>query len=159
MLTLALWSPFCAIIFLGAVSSRAPTDLTAVPTWPGAFEPQGGPGPAIVKGKPLDAARVESLAGKPDGYDILVDRTSVFGMEYAHRVGRREPLQPMAADLSDGSKAPACPPDRVLIDPRSGRIRFFTGHDPAAFRSEVVARFRGTHGDCAWPDGAAIRSS
>jgi hypothetical protein len=42
-----------------------------------------------------------------------------------------------------------CPPDRVLVDPRTGRIRFFAGHAPATFQSKVVARFRGTHGDAA----------
>jgi hypothetical protein len=68
-------------------------------------------------------------------------------MEYAHRTGRREPLRPVAADLSQWKKAPDCPPDRVQIDPRSGRLRFFAGHDPSRFESRVVARFRGTHGD------------
>ena len=92
---------------------------------------------------------MESLAGKRDGYDLLVDGASLFGMEYAHRVGRREPLRPMAADLSDWNKAPQCPPDRILIAPRTGRLRFFTGHDPAKFQSEFVAGFPGTHGDAA----------
>jgi hypothetical protein len=147
-------SPVAAAIVcvccLGAASAVAETGLKAVPGLPGAFEPQGGPGPESIRGKPLAAAQVESLAGKPDGYDILGDGASLFGMESAHRAGRREPLRPLAADLSDWNKAPQCPPDRVLVDPRTGRVRFFSGHDPAKFQSEVVASFRGTHGDWAF---------
>ena len=103
----------------------------------------------VVQRKPLEAAKVELLAGKGGGLGVLADGLSLFGMDYAHRAGRREPLRAMAADLSDWAKAPPCPPDRVLIDPRTGRIRFFAGDDPARFQSKVVARFRGTHGDSA----------
>ncbi len=67
---------------------------------------------------------------------MRADGASIFGMDYAHRVGRREPLRAMPADLSDG-KTRACPPDRVLVDPRTSRLRFFTGHEPAQFQSEL----------------------
>lgn len=138
--------PAATVLFL-AVPAGAQTALKAVPGVPGAFEPQARSAPVMVQGKPLDAAKVELLAGKGDGFDVLADGLGLFGMDYAHRAGRREPLRPVAADLSDWAKAPACPPDRVLIDPRTGRIRFFAGNDPARFQTKVVARFRGTHGD------------
>jgi hypothetical protein len=112
----------------------------------GGFEVEG-PSSLKAQGKPLDVADVSARAGKADGFDVRVDGVSVFGMEYAHRTGRREPLRPLAADLSDWKKAPDCPPDRVQIDPRSGRVRFFAGNDPSGFQSRVLARFRGTHGD------------
>ena len=151
MSKLVSWSILAALVSLGGLgAASAGTGLKAVPEAPGAFELQGGPAPEIVRGKPLAAAQVESLAGKPDGYDILADGASLFGMECAHCMGRREPLRPLAADLSDWGKAPQCPPDRVLVDPRTGRVRFFPGDDPARFESKVVANFRGTHGDCAF---------
>lgn len=125
--------------------------LKAAPQISGPFEPADGPGPLTVQGHPVQPAEVEALAAKPDGFDLLADGASLFGLEYAGRVGRREPLRPLAADLSDWTKAPACPPDRVLVDPRTGRARFFTGDDPAGFQSRVIARFRGTHGDNAIP--------
>ncbi len=139
-----------SVCFIGVAPAAAGTGLKAVPKVRGAFAPQGASGPEIAKGKLLDADQVEALAGRPVGYDILVDGESLFGMDYAHRAGRREPLRPMAADLSDWNQAPQCPPDRVLVDLRTGRARFFNGHDPAKFQSRVVAGFRGTHGDCAF---------
>ena len=150
MLRFASWLALAALVAC-PVAAAAPTELQAVPRVPGAFAPRGGPAPIIVNGKPLEAGKVEPLAGKTDGYDLAADGESIFGMEYAHRVGRREPLRAMAADLSDWEKAPACPPDRLLVDPASGRVRFFAGHDPASFHSRVLARYRGTHGDNATP--------
>jgi hypothetical protein len=70
-------------------------------------------------------------------------------MEYAHVTGRREPLRAQSADLSDWGRAPRCPPDRVLIDPTTGRVRFFTGADPATFKSTVTAQLREMYGDSA----------
>jgi hypothetical protein len=54
---------------------------------------------------------------------------------------------PQPADLSDWTRATACLPDRVLIDPRTGRIRSFTGDDPAHCQSKATTRIRGAHGD------------
>jgi hypothetical protein len=102
-----------------------------------------------VQGRPLEAKEVIGLAGKADGYDIRIDGLSIFGLEYAHRIGRRQPLRPLHADLSDWSRATACPPDRVLVDPAAGRLRFFAGHDPSAFKSEVTAQVREMGGDSA----------
>ena len=149
MRKIALWSAITAMVLTRASYSGAGTALQGVPNAPGGFEREGGPAAIMVRGEPLGVAKVESLAGTSGGYDLLVDGASIFGMDYAHRVGRREPLRPLAADLSDWQKAPECPPDRILIDPRAGRIRFFGGHDAAKFRSQIVARFRGTHGDAA----------
>jgi hypothetical protein len=104
----------------------------------GAFQVNGTV-PLTAGGKPLKAEDLAARAGKPDGFDIRVNGRSLFGMDYAHVVGRREPLRPLAADLSDWARAPRCPPDRVLIDPRTGRLRFFTGHDPSKFKSRVTA--------------------
>jgi hypothetical protein len=112
----------------------------------GAFQIKGG-GPLTAGGAPLDARDVAARAGKPDGFDVRVDGRSIFDLDYAHAVGRREPLRPQPADLSDLARAAACPPDHVLIDPRTGRLRFFAGDDPAHFQSKVTARIRGTHGD------------
>jgi hypothetical protein len=151
MLRVAFWSLLTAVALVCFVSCVAQgAALQPVAEAPGGFQIAGGPAPLVAKGKPVDATGVAALAGKPDGYDVLVDGLSLFGMDYAHKVGRREPLRGVAADLSDWGKAPACPPDQVLIDPRSGRMRFFSGHDPASFQSRVVARFRGTHGDAAF---------
>jgi hypothetical protein len=61
-----------SVCCLGAAPAVAETGLTVVPMVPGAFQPQGA-GPSLIEGKSLDAAQVESLAGKPDGYDILDD--------------------------------------------------------------------------------------
>jgi hypothetical protein len=104
----------------------------------------------------------EAVAGIPGGFQIrggtaalapasqpLVDGVGLFTMEYAHRIGRREPLRPLDADLSDWQKAPPCPPDRVLLDRKTGRLRFFAGHDPSTFKSEVTALRREMYGDSA----------
>jgi hypothetical protein len=125
--------------------------FAAVRGVPGAFQLAGAknPVPLTVGGKPLDAEGIANRAGKPDGFDIRIDGRSLFGMDYAHATGRREPLRPEAADLSDWSRAPRCPPDRVLIDPRTGRLRFFTGHDPSRFKSQVTALRREMYGDSA----------
>jgi hypothetical protein len=114
--------------------------LEAVRGVPGAFQ-AGGKVPLPPGARPRDGA-----GGR---FDIRVDGRSIFGMEYAHATGRREPLRPQAADLSDWSSAPLCPPDRVLTDPRTGRLRFFTGHDPATFKSQVTALRREMYGDSA----------
>jgi hypothetical protein len=37
----------------------------------------------------------------------------------------------------------------VLIDPVNGRLRFFPGHDPAAFKSQMTAAIREMGGDSA----------
>ena len=153
---MARWSAallVAGLFALGAVS-RAQSlgdSFKPVPGIAGAFELADEPRPLTAKGKPLDAAELLALVGKADGFGVLADGVSVFGLDYAHLGGRREPLRPLAADLSDWPKAPACPPDRVLIDPRTGRLRFSAGHDPGGFQSRTVARFRGTHGDNAIP--------
>src|SRR5689334_24891009 len=76
---------------------------------PGAYQVADGSLPLRAGGKALDPDRVTALAAKADGFDLRVDGVSLFGMEQAHRSGRREPLRPLAADLSDWNKAPACP--------------------------------------------------
>ena len=134
-----------------ATRAAAASKLVAVDRMPGAFQRESGAAPLAAHGRALGAAEVESLAGKPEGYDVLAGGLSNFGMDYAQQAGRREPLRAMAADLADWQQAPACPPDHVLVDPRNGRLRFFAGHDPASFRSRVLARHRGTHGDNAIP--------
>jgi hypothetical protein len=109
MLRVAFWSPLPAVAVVFCISCVAQgAALQAVAEPPGGFQGAGGPARLVAKGKPVDAAGVAALAGKPDGYDVLGDGLSLFGMDYAHRVGRREPLRPLAADLSDWSKAPAC---------------------------------------------------
>jgi RNA polymerase sigma factor (sigma-70 family) len=115
---------------------------------PGAFQAKNL-GPLTAGGKPLNAEDVANRAGKPDGFDIRVNGRSLFGMDYAHATGRREPLRPQVANLSDWDRASRCPPDRVLIDPRTGRLRFFTGHDPSKFKSRVTALRREMYGDSA----------
>jgi hypothetical protein len=115
---------------------------------PGAFQTKNSV-PLTARGKRLNAEGIANLAGRPDGFDIQVNGRSLFSMDYAHATGRREPLRPQAADLSDWSRAPRCPPDRVLIDPRTGRLRFFTGHDPSKFKSQVTALRREMYGDSA----------
>jgi hypothetical protein len=115
---------------------------------PGAFQVNGKV-TLTAGGKPLTAEDLAARAGKPDGFDIRVNGRSLFGMDYAHAIGRREPLRPQAADLSDWARAPRCPPDRVLVDPRTGRLRFFTGHDPSTFKSQVTALRREMYGDSA----------
>jgi hypothetical protein len=120
----------------GQRASGPDVALDPVPGVPGAFQ---------VRAKaPLPPA------ADPHGrFDIRVDGRSIFGMEYAHAAGRREPLRPQVADLADWSRAPLCPPDRVLIDSRTGRLRFFTGHDNSTFKSEVTALRREMYGDSA----------
>jgi hypothetical protein len=136
------------VVGVSAANAAAPS-FVGVPSVPGAFELKGGPKPLTVGDKPLQDRDVVGLAGTSNGFDLLVDGVSVFSLDYAHRTGRREPLRSVAMDLSDWKKAPACPPDRVLIDPAHGRLRFFPGHDPAAFRSEVTATIREMGGDSA----------
>jgi hypothetical protein len=123
--------------------------FTSVPDVPGAFQVADAAKRLEAKGRALEGKEVIGLAGKPDGYDIQVGGVSIFSLEYAHQVGRREPLRPLPADLSDWSKALACPPDRVLVDPATGRLRFFVGHDLAAFKSQVTALRREMYGDSA----------
>jgi hypothetical protein len=108
-----------------------------VPNVPGAYQLRGGSGP---------------LTAAPH---LRVDGVDVLGMDYAHLSGRREPLRLEDADLSDWKTAPAGRPDRILIDRKAGRLRFFPGTHLEHFKDDVVARFRGTHGDNAilqWKD-------
>jgi hypothetical protein len=136
------------IVARGQRPSVPEVAFEAVPHVPGAFQAKGK-GPLMAGGMPLDAQSILCAAGKPDGFDIRVDGRSVFGMDYAHAAGRREPLRALAADLSDWGQAPPCPPDRILIDPRAGRVRFFAGHASATFTSEVTALRREMYGDSA----------
>jgi hypothetical protein len=134
------------VVFVPAAAAADPTFLP-VPEVPGAFRLNGGAKPLTVANKPLQSKDVAALAGTANGFDIRVDGVSMFSLDYAHRLGRREPLRPLAADLADWKTA--CPPDRVLIDPSNGRLRFFPGHDPAALKSEVTAAIREMGGDSA----------
>jgi hypothetical protein len=139
-----------SLICLAALPLCAPAStFTSIPDVPGAFQVAGAAKRLEVQGRALEGKEVIGLAGKPDGYDIQVGGVSIFSLEYAHQVGRREPLRPLPADLSDWSNAPACPPDRVLVDPATGRLRFFAGHDPAALKSQVTALRREMYGDSA----------
>jgi hypothetical protein len=131
----------------GQRPTSAEAEFEAVSGVPGAFKTSSKT-PLTASGKPLDARSVVR-AGRPDGFDVRVDGRSTFGLDYAHATGRREPLRAQLADLSDWSKAPRCPPDRVLIDPKAGRLRFFTGDDPASLESKVTAQLRETYGDSA----------
>jgi hypothetical protein len=67
---------FAAVILGCAISAAAPTGLNPVPLAPGAFEPLDGPAVVTVGGKPLQAAQVETLAGKADDFDLLLDGES-----------------------------------------------------------------------------------
>jgi hypothetical protein len=147
---------WCALALLvalpaGACGQRptsAEANFEAVSGVPGAFQTLGKV-PLTASGKPLDARGVVVRAGQTDGFDIRVDGRSIFGLGYAHATGRREPLRAQLADLSDWGRAPRCPPDRVLIDPKTGRVRFFSPDNPATFKSEVTAQLREMYGDSA----------
>jgi hypothetical protein len=54
-----------AVCCVGAACALAGTGLVAVPDLPGGFQPRGGLEAVNVQGRPLDAAQVVSLAGKP----------------------------------------------------------------------------------------------
>jgi hypothetical protein len=149
------WRKVCVLALLvalpagarGQTPTSAEADLEVVPGVPGAFQTRGKV-PLTASGKPLDD-RGSARAGRPAGFDLRVDGRSIFGLDYAHATGRREPLRAQSADLSDWDRAPRCPPDRVLIDAKSGRVRFFTRDDPVTFQSKVTAQLREMYGDSA----------
>jgi hypothetical protein len=84
----------------GEPPSPPETLFEAVSSVAGAFQARGG-GPLTAGGTPLQATDVAARAGKRDGFDVRVDGRSIFDLDYAHAAGRREPLRPQAADLSD----------------------------------------------------------
>jgi hypothetical protein len=127
------WAPVAVLLGIWTAPLRAGDEPALIPVTgiPGGFQAREGVGAFSAEGAPF------------------VGELPLFGMDYAHRAGRREPLRPLAADLSDWAKAIPCPPDRVLVDHKTGRLRFFEGHDPDRFKSAVTALEREMYGDSA----------
>jgi hypothetical protein len=139
-----IWSGLCQ----SAASTRVV--LQPVPDTPGAFAPDAREWAGFQSATGLAKAAWLNELVSGEKVVLHAQERNVFGLDYASLTGRRKPLRPVLADLSDWKSAPDCPPDRVLVDPQTGGVRFFAGHDPARFQSRVVARYRGTHGDNAY---------
>ncbi|MDP6110571.1 MAG: hypothetical protein QF437_15530 [Planctomycetota bacterium] len=104
------------------------------------------------EGRALDARRLLSTYGTPEGVTVFVDGVDVCSQEAANCVGTvsARPLRPMAVDLS---KAPRIPNGRIGIDPRTGRFKFAAGdNDPVRLKGLV-------HLPNCWAEDVAVRGN